>query len=165
MIIATPSYYGASAIASILVFSGMFSGLTNIADLGSAISKKTAPLGMVYSMSAVILVVLNIFLIPMYGVIGAALAVCISQLISPIFVFYFSQKVYPIPYDFVRAASFVALIFVIGYAGYYFSTDLQVLESIVLKVLAFLLFSGLSIWLFNREFLLAKSLIMNRFKG
>jgi O-antigen/teichoic acid export membrane protein len=165
MIIATPSYYGAAAIASILVFSAMFSGLTNIADLGSAISKKTAPLGMVYSMSAVILVVLNIFLIPKYGVIGAALAVSISQLISPIFVFYFSQKVYPIPYDFVRATFFVGLIFIAGYAGYYFSSGLEVLESIGLKILAFLIFSGLSIWLFSREFFLAKSLIMNRFRG
>lgn len=165
MIIATPSYYGAAAIASILVFSAMFSGLTNIADLGSAISKKTAPLGVVYSFSAVILVILNFFLIPRFGVIGAALAVSISQLISPIFVFYFSQKVYPIPYDFVRAAFFVGLIFIAGYAGYYFSSGLEVLESIAFKILAFLIFSGLSIWLFSREFFLAKSLIMSRFRG
>lgn len=165
MIIATPSYYGAAAIASILVFSGMFSGLTNIADLGSAISKKTAPLGMVYSFSALVLIFLNIFLIPRFGVIGAALAVCISQLITPIFVFYFSQKAYPIPYDFVRAACFVGLIFVTGFVGYYFSKDLRILESIAVKILAFLGFSGLSIWLFSREFFLAKNLVMNRFKG
>lgn len=165
MVIATPAYYGAAAIASILVFSGMFSGLTNIADLGSAISKKTAPLGMVYTMSAVVLILLNLILIPRFGVIGAALAACISQLISPIFVFYFSQKVYPIPYDFIRTGSFVGLIFVMGYLGYYFSNDLQVVESIAVKALSFLVFSGLSVWLFSREFLLAKSLILNRFKG
>lgn len=165
MIIATPAYYGAAAIASILVFSGMFSGMTNIADLGSAISKKTAPLGIVYTVSAVVLVLLNLVLIPRMGVIGAALAVCLSQLISPVFVFYFSQKVYPIPYDFVRAGCFVGLLFIMGYLGYYFSSGLPVLESVAMKILIFLIFSGLSIWLFNREFFMAKSLILNRFKG
>lgn len=165
MIIATPSYYGAAVISSILVFTGLFSGLTNIADLGSAISKKTLPLGLVYTLSALVLVLLNISLIPPFGVIGSAFAVCISQLISPIFVFYFSQKVYPIPYDFGRAASFVGLIFIIGYLGYFFSNDLGVIESIGVKIGAFFVYSGLSVWLFSREFLFAKRLLLNRIKG
>ena len=162
MIIATPAYYGAAAIASILVFSGMFSGLTNIADLGSAISKKTAPLGVVYSLSAVVLVLLNIILIPEFGVIGAALAVCISQLITPVIVFYFSQKVYPIPYDFMRSALFIGLVFLMGYMGYYFSQNLPVFESISVKILVFIVCTGLLIALFNKEYHFARNLIINR---
>lgn len=162
MIIATPAYYGAAAIASILVFSGMFSGLTNIADLGSAISKKTAPLGVVYSLSAVVLILLNIILIPKFGVIGAALAVCISQLITPVIVFYFSQKVYPIPYDFLRSALFIGLVFLMGYMGYFFSQNLPVFESISVKILVFIVFSGLLIALFNKEYHFARNLIINR---
>lgn len=165
MIIATPSYYGAAKIASILVFSGMFAGLTNIADLGSAISKKTAPLGMVYSFSAFLLIGLNILLIPEFGVIGAAFAVCLSQLVSPVFAFYFSQKVYPIPYDFIRAGVFVVLIFLMGYLGFYFSEALPVLLSVGVKLLVFLIFAALAIGIFNREFLLARNLMLKRFKG
>lgn len=163
MIIATPAYYGAAAIASILVFSSLFMGLTNIADLGSAISKKTAPLGIVYSISSVFLILLNILLIPLYGVYGAALSVCISQLLTPIFVFYFSQKSYPIPYDFVRAFSLLIILFLVAYLGYYFSKDESLFGAIVVKIGSFVLFSLIAVFIFRREFLFVKRLINNRF--
>lgn len=162
MIIATPAYYDAAAIASILVFSSLFAGLTNIADLGSAISKKTAPLGIVYSVSAVVLVLLNILLIPLYGVYGAAFAVCISQLLSPVFVFYFSQKSYPIPYDFVRSFLFLLVLFLVAYLGYRLSSGRSVIHAILVKSGVFGLFSLISIFLFKREFLFLKRLVSSR---
>jgi O-antigen/teichoic acid export membrane protein len=162
MIIATPAYYGAAAIASILVFSSLFAGLTNIADLGSAISKKTAPLGIVYSTSSVILVLLNILLIPPYGAYGAAFAVCISQLLTPVFVFYFSQKSYPIPYDFARSFLFLLLLFLIAYLGYYLSSGESFIYAILVKIIVFSLFAGLTVFLFKREFLFLKSLLTKR---
>lgn len=163
MVIATPPYYGAAAIASILVFSSLFMGLTNIADIGSAISKKTAPLGIVYSISSVILILLNIYLIPLYGVYGAALSVCISQLLTPIFVFYFSQKSYPIPYDFVRAFSFLFILFLVAYLGYYLSRDESVFRAIIVKIGIFGLFSLTCIFLFKKEFMFLRRMINSRF--
>ncbi|MFC5624648.1 lipopolysaccharide biosynthesis protein [Algoriphagus winogradskyi] len=162
MIIATPAYYGAATIASILVFSSLFAGLTNIADLGSAISKKTAPLGIVYSVSSVILILLNIYLIPNYGVYGAALAVCISQFLTPVFVFYFSQKSYPIPYDFTRAFGFMVLLFLVAYLGFYFSTNTSVINAILIKLGTFGFFVLVSILIFKREFLFLKGLVTKR---
>ena len=162
MIIATPAYYGAATIASILVFSSLFARLTNIADLGSAISKKTAPLGIVYSVSSVILVLLNVYLIPNYGVYGAALAVCISQFLTPVFVFYFSQKSYPIPYDFTRAFGFMVLLFLVAYLGFYFSTNTSVINAILIKLGTFGFFVLVSILIFKREFLFLKGLVTKR---
>lgn len=164
MIIATPPYYGAAAIASILVFSSLFAGLTNIADLGSAISKKTAPLGIVYSVSSVILILLNIILIPEMGVYGAALAVCFSQFLTPVFVFYFSQKSYKIPYDFTRSFSFMVVIFIVAYLGYYLSKDESLLDAVLIKLGVFGLFAITSLFLFKREFLFLKRLAFKRFK-
>ena len=162
IIIATPAYYGAAAIASILVFSSLFAGLTNIADLGSAISKKTAPLGIVYSVSSVILVLLNIYLIPLYGVYGAAFAVCISQFLTPVFVFYFSQKSYPIPYDFGRAFGFMVLLFLVAFLGYYFSREHSMILSALIKIGTFGFFVLISILIFKREFLFLRKLILKR---
>ncbi|MEB2779630.1 polysaccharide biosynthesis C-terminal domain-containing protein [Algoriphagus sp. C2-6-M1] len=162
MIIATPAYYGAAAIASILVFSSLFAGLTTIADLGSAICKKTAPLGIVYSVSSVILVLLNIYFIPIYGVYGAALAVCVSQFLTPVFVFYVSQKSYPIPYDFLRAVCFMLLLFTVAFLGYYLSGDVSVILALLIKIGSFGFFSMVSILLFKREFLFLKRLVSNR---
>jgi len=162
MIIATPAYYGAAAIASILVFSSLFSGLTNIADLGSAISKKTAPLGLVYTFTSIILISLNIFLIPLYGVYGAALAVCVSQFLTPVFVFYFSQKTYPIPYDFGRSFLLLIMLFLIAYLGYYFSQDQSIMQAIFVKIGTFGLFSLTAFFIFKREFLFLKLVVVNR---
>ncbi len=162
MIIATPAYYGAATIASILVFSSLFAGLTNIADLGSAISKKTAPLGIVYAASSVILVLLNIYLIPLYGVYGAALAVCVSQFLTPVFVFYFSQKSYPIPYDFVRSFGFIVLLFLVAFLGYYFTSDTSVLQAVLIKIGIIGFFCLISILIFKREFMFLKQLVSSK---
>ncbi|MDR7130530.1 O-antigen/teichoic acid export membrane protein [Algoriphagus sp. 4150] len=163
MIVATPKYYDAANIASILVFSSLFAGLTNIADLGSAISKKTAPLGIVYSFSSIILILLNVYLIPIYGVYGAAVAVCVSQLLTPVFVFYFSQKTYAIPYDFLRSFSYMLLLFSVAFLGYYFSNGVSVIQGVLIKVCTFGVFLFVSILLFQREFLFLKRLVSNRF--
>lgn len=112
VILTSPKYYEAAWVASILAFSYLTMGLTNIADLGMAIAKKTAALGFISIVSAVMLVLLNISLIPFLGKEGAALSICLSQLIVPVYMFYRSQKEYPIPYNFKRVI-FTAMFFIV----------------------------------------------------
>lgn len=102
VILTTPEYYDAGWVASILAFSYLAMGLTSIADIGTAIAKKTAPLGMISVVSAIVLVSLNLWLIPLFGKEGAACSILLSQFIVPVYMFYISQKVYPIPYEFKK---------------------------------------------------------------
>lgn len=102
VVLTTPKYYDAGWVASILAFSYLAMGLTSIADIGTAIAKKTAPLGVISMISAIVLVLLNFLLIPKFGKEGAACSILLSQLIVPVFMFYVSQKVYPIPYEFKK---------------------------------------------------------------
>ena len=150
MIIATPSYYGAATVASILTFSTLFLGLTSIADLGSSIAKKTAPLGIIYSLSAGVLIVLNLILIPIWGKEGAAMAICLSQLITPILVFKISQKYYFIPYDFKRAVLIFNLMVIVALGGSAIHMDSWV-YTVLLKSLLIISFLAILAFFLRKE--------------
>lgn len=143
ILLTTPEYYNAAWVISILSFGYLAIGLTSIADLGTAIVKKTAPLGIVSVLSAVLLIILNILFIPAFGKEGAALSICISQFIVPFIMFYISQKVYPIPYNFKKAILASMLIIIASVSGRMIHTgqffiDLSIKLLILLAVLLFL---------------------------
>ncbi|MBA3986707.1 MAG: oligosaccharide flippase family protein [Flavobacteriales bacterium] len=100
VLLTTPQYYNAAIVASILTFNYFLMGLSNIAGLGASIAKKTAPLGLINLISAVLLVCLNFIFIPFLGKEGAAISIVISQLIIPVYMFRKSQILYPIPFKF-----------------------------------------------------------------
>lgn len=95
-------YYGAAWVIAILAYNHIFIGLTQIAGTGMAIAKKTGYWGMIYIVSALFLIALNFLLIPWWGKEGAAVASCLSQLIVPVLLFYKSQKLHYIPYEFAK---------------------------------------------------------------
>mgnify|MGYP003676367805 FL=1 len=76
--------------------------------------------------------------------------------------FYFSQKSYPIPYDFTRAFGFMVLLFLVAYLGFYFSTNTSVINAILIKLGTFGFFVLVSILIFKREFLFLKGLVTKR---
>lgn len=109
VILTTSAYYEAAMVASILTFNSFLLGLSTISGLGATVAKKTFPLGMVNLFSAIILIGLNFSLIPQLGIEGAALAVCLSQLIIPCYMFWKSQKYYSIPYPFLNSLFLIGL--------------------------------------------------------
>jgi O-antigen/teichoic acid export membrane protein len=117
LILTTPKYYQAASVASILSFSYFFIGLTYIADIGSAIAKKTAPLGFITTVSSGMVLLFNFIFVPAYGKEGAAFAVCLAQLIPPIYMFYRSQKLYYIPYNFTKVIMTGAIIILFAITG------------------------------------------------
>lgn len=160
IILTTPKYYGAGWVASILAFSYLAIGLTSIADIGTAIAKKTAPLGFISVVSAIVLVVLNFQLIPSLGKEGAALAICISQFIVPIYMFYRSGKVYPIPYKFKMAIGITCYVIGASIAGRLVETG-NVGVNIGIK-LCILLVSVIVFYRFNKNHVIS---IIQRLRG
>lgn len=102
VILTTPDYYNAAIVASILTFNYLLIGLANIASLGASIAKKTTPLGMINLVSAGILIGLNFLLIPYLGKEGAAISICIAQLFIPVYMFWKSQQLFFIPFNFAK---------------------------------------------------------------
>ena len=75
-------------------------------------------------------ILLNIFLIPKYGVIGSAWAPCIAYFLMTLMIYIYSNKIYPTNYNLI--ACFYPIIFA-GIAFY-------VGESILIRILFMLLY-------------------------
>ncbi len=115
--LSTKDYTDASSVVGPLAFSHVFAGLTYIAVIGSTIVKTTAPYGIAVSISSGLTVVLYFFLVPQFGKEGAAFANLIGQAFIPAYVFYRSQKLYPIPYPFAPAFGILVLSLILMFLG------------------------------------------------
>lgn len=116
-LIATEAYVGAAGVVGFLALSTTFSGLTSIAAIGPQIVKTNVPTGVAITCAALLNIALNIVFVPRLGKSGAALATLLSQALVPLYLFYRSQQLYPLPYRFGPGVGFVALAGVIMAIG------------------------------------------------
>jgi len=140
ILLTQPEYYDAYDVATVLSYSYLFIGLVNIADLGLSITKNTKPLGFIMTVSAVLIIVLNLTFIPLWGRIGAALALCISQAINPIYMFYRSQKAYPIPFNFKKAGLLAICSMFTSYVSVCYLQSFSFWTGVSIKAVVFMLF-------------------------
>lgn len=81
-------------------------------------------------LGAVVTVLIIIFLVPLWGYMGAALSTLGSYLMMSIACYFFGQKYFPIPYQTGKGIFYLALAFFLSYWGFY-----MVLESAPLQFL------------------------------
>jgi O-antigen/teichoic acid export membrane protein len=108
-LITTPQYHAAAGLIPYLAFSGLSYGAISIAITGLTIAKKTTLIALGTFIGAALNVGLNLILIPSLKKQGAAISFLASTLLSLAAVFFFSQKHYPIPYQFRLAVAFLLL--------------------------------------------------------
>ena len=102
-------FWGAVVIIPILAMSIFFVSLKDISVYGMHFAKKTRIIGIIVFMSTVISLVSNIIFIPVWGITGAAMATLLSQFLYFLACYYFSQKVFFIPYEVRKIAIDVCL--------------------------------------------------------
>jgi len=71
---------------------------------GLHIAKKTRIIGFIVVFSTILSLVLNILLIPVWDITGAAVATLLSQFIYWYACYYYSQKVFFVPYEIKKIA-------------------------------------------------------------
>jgi O-antigen/teichoic acid export membrane protein len=106
-------------IVPIILLAYLFNGLYYNFQAGIYIEEKTKYFPYVTGAGALINVVINILLIPTLGIIGAALATLASYIVMAAGLYFFSQKYYPIKYEFGKVLRILALIFITGSLYYY----------------------------------------------
>jgi O-antigen/teichoic acid export membrane protein len=79
-----------------MIFFGM---MKDTVMIGLHVNKRTKVIGSVITAMAVLNLVLNILLIPIWGIVGTAVATLFSQFIFFLAIYYYAQKSYPIPYE------------------------------------------------------------------
>jgi O-antigen/teichoic acid export membrane protein len=104
-LLTAPEYQRAEKGVALLAFGGaIFAGYTVLA-IGSGRARRTQLNWVVTGVGAAVNIALNFWLIPEYGMVGAA----ISTLIAYVFLFLgmtlYAQSVYPVPYQWRRVAT------------------------------------------------------------
>ena len=110
-------YWSSFAVIPVLSLGMYFVALRDIVTIGLRIKKKTSRITLMTVIVSVLNLILNFLLIPILGAEGAALASLFSQLVFFSGLFYFSNKVYPIEFEWRK----IILMFVVGASLIYLS--------------------------------------------
>lgn len=102
-------YWPAFQLVPLLGFAVLFDLLKNVTAIGINIRKKTRTTAWVIATGAVINILLNLWLVPIYSGQGAAVATLFSQLFVFSGVYYFAQKYYPVPYELAKLMKIVSV--------------------------------------------------------
>lgn len=81
---------------ALMIFFGM---LKDTVMIGLHVTKSTKVIGSVITVMAIVNLGLNILLIPVWGIFGAAIATLFAQFIFFLVIYHFAQKSYSIPYE------------------------------------------------------------------
>jgi O-antigen/teichoic acid export membrane protein len=163
MIMADKSYTGSHNIVFILSVSFFFLGLSNIIALGIHITRKTWIVALTWSISAVANILLNIWLIPVYGRMGAAVATMLSVIIINILYLYALRRVFPVQFKYYAFLKVLILMSVFYYAGSF--VQMNIIQSVLVKILLLFIFfialyySGIFT---KNELLKGKSILMRK---
>ncbi|GAB4136342.1 MAG: oligosaccharide flippase family protein [Ignavibacteriales bacterium] len=115
-------YLSGIFIVPVILLAYLFYGMYVNFTAGIYIEEKTKIFPVVTGSGAIVNVVVNIFLIPYYGIMGAAIATLASYVVMAVGLFFYSQKYYKINYEFYKVFSILFLIIsatVIYYYLYY----------------------------------------------
>lgn len=101
-IITTQAYESAFVIVPIAAFTAVVDGLTQIISVGLLVKEKTKNAGIAMIVGALANIALLPLMIPIWGIVGAALSIMLAN-IAMLVVFYFaSQRAYHIPFNIKR---------------------------------------------------------------
>jgi O-antigen/teichoic acid export membrane protein len=134
ILLATPPTYIASVpIAKWIIFSYLVYGSYLLFMNGLFAAKKTRFVPIASVSAAILNILLNLILIPIYGMIGAVIATLASFSLMALIVSFLSNKIYPINitiYNFIKPFFLFVFMF---YFSFYADHNLQPIFAIVLK--------------------------------
>ncbi|HOV98492.1 MAG TPA: oligosaccharide flippase family protein [Bacteroidota bacterium] len=104
-----PMYWQGTLIVPIIMLGYMFSGFSSCFVVGIYIEKKTYFLPLITGAGAIINVVVNVLLIPVLNITGAALATAASYIVMAVSMYFVSRKFYTIQYEWRKV--FILLLF------------------------------------------------------
>ena len=132
MLMADELFHGSHNVVFLLSISYIFLGASGIIVLGIHITKKTWIISVIFFISAIINVFLNIWLIPLHGRMGAAAATLISVIIINLLYLYSLKRVYPVDFKYFEFIKILALVVLFNYMGSFI--EFGIIISVVLKL-------------------------------
>jgi O-antigen/teichoic acid export membrane protein len=90
--------------------------------VGANITRKTWLAAVFTAVAAVVNFVLNLFLIPLYGAIGAAISTLVAYFVMALLAYLVNQRIYPVPFEvgrFIGAALIGSAVYLGSYVVMY----------------------------------------------
>ena len=144
-----PQYWGGLKVIPLVLIGYFFYGLYINFMVGPVITKRTRVLMWITLCGAASSISVNLLLVPHIGITGAGCAVACSYAVMAACLFAFTQKVYPMPYQYKKLLALGLLALGIGAGVYYGTTRLAFAQLLGLKI-ALLCFYPLAAWLIIR---------------
>jgi O-antigen/teichoic acid export membrane protein len=138
-------YWGAVVIIPFLILSIFFVNMKDVTIYGLHFAKKTRVIGVIVILSTVLSLALNILLIPVLDITGAAIATLISQFIYFYACYHYSQKFFFIPYEIKK----IVIMFITGTILSFLSlilNQLDLLPRLILKTVGVISFPLILYW-------------------
>ena len=105
----TPAFYDASEVVPLLVFGAVALGGFNVVSIVLGRRKRTQFNWVATGAGALVSVVLNLLLIPPYGIIGAGIANVSAFTVMFVVITWWSQRVFWVPYQWRRVVTVVSV--------------------------------------------------------
>ncbi|MGD0917404.1 MAG: oligosaccharide flippase family protein [Thermodesulfobacteriota bacterium] len=145
-VIAPPTYFSAYKVVFLMLPGFGFIGVYYIAESLLGIRNRTSILGLVVSLTTLGSLVLNYFLIPVWGIYGAILTFNLTRMLTATILMVVGLRIFPIPLEKLRLgvilALFLFLLFLVyalcGIPSYLYYTVIPITAGTIL----FLLYSG-----------------------
>jgi O-antigen/teichoic acid export membrane protein len=132
LISGSDAFWEAYMLVPLLSVSVFFVNMRETTNYGLIIMKKTGIISAVVVVSGILNIGLNILLIPRFDVMGAASATIVTNLIYWFACYYFSQRIWYVPYEIRK----VAILFITGvalsFSGLLLS-DISIIPRLILK--------------------------------
>ena len=134
-------YWSGTKIIPIILASYLFYGLYVNFTVGIYIRKKTKYMIIFTGLAALVNVLSNLYLMPHYGIMGAAYATLLSYAVMALSIFIANQKIYYIPYEYGRVL--FILIYLASVLGIYYLFEPGVFWRLLIIGLSPILFVAL----------------------
>jgi O-antigen/teichoic acid export membrane protein len=125
IVITTTEYLDAYQVVPWLAFSLLFTTVFSLFVPGVSIAKKTFHHIWRVAVALIVNIGLNFWLVPTYGMVGAAIATLIASAVSYIIYFIMSQRYYPMHYNFLSYFKITSVAVVILLLWCYFFIDVS----------------------------------------
>jgi O-antigen/teichoic acid export membrane protein len=146
-LLTTPEFYVVANVIPILVLALLFSNMYVFMP-GIGIRKKAHLIFLISLVAAVLNVVLNYLLIPIFGILGSALATAVGYFLAFLSFVFFSQKLYFVPHKWFGLVFIFIMTLIFVYLYFSYLNDLEFLQTVFSRLLFVIVFFA-SIFKFN----------------
>lgn len=117
-------YWAGTDIIPVILTSYLFFGFYVNFTVGVYIRKKAQLMIIFTGLAAIVNVSANLYLMPNYGIMGAAIATLLSYFVMAVTIFIANQKIYPVAYDYKRVLLLLLLLAVWLFILYFYDPSL-----------------------------------------